>query len=153
LYGYVSDPTGWLDVFGLLKSRYSSPGENGFEVEVKNKTNKREGSRHEYTIGKVLEDVYGKDNVLNERTLYDRNGNEVKFGKKGKETGRRIDYIVFDNNGNPIRLIEVTSKTANKNTQNNKEQMIRSMGGTFIKNKDGQLVDISGIQTEIIRIK
>ncbi|WP_264080108.1 RHS repeat-associated core domain-containing protein [Treponema pedis] len=132
LYGYVFDSNIEIDPFGLGC------------VE-----NKREGLRREDTLRRILEDIYGKDRVLSERTLVDANGNKVTH--KGK--GRRVDFIVLDDNGNAIKSFEVTSKTADKTRQIRKENAIRSNGGTFIKDSNGNLVDVSNVPTQIIRIK
>ena len=136
LYGYVFDSNTEIDPLGLGC------------VE-----NKREGLRREDTLRRILEDIYGKDRVLAERTLVDANGNKVTAGKKGKQSGRRIDFIVLDDNGNAIKSFEVTSKTAQKGPQVAKENAIRSNGGTFIKDNNGNLVDVSNVPTQIIRIK
>ena len=55
--------------------------------------------------------------------------------------------------GNAIKSYEVTSKTANKVPQITKENTIRANGGTFVKDKNGNLVDISNVPTQIIRIR
>lgn len=132
LYEYVFDPNIQIDPLGLDCIK-----------------NKREGLRREDTLRRILEEIYGKDNVLSERTLVDINGN--KLTHKGK--GRRIDFIVLDNNGNAIKSYEVTSKTADKTRQMRKENAIRSKGGTFIKDRNGNLIDVSNVPTKIIRIK
>ncbi|WP_290121706.1 RHS repeat-associated core domain-containing protein [Treponema pedis] len=136
LYGYVFDSNIEIDPFGLGC------------VE-----NKREGLRREDTLRRILEDIYGKDRVLTERTLVDANGDKVTAGKKGKQSGRRIDFIVLDDNGNAIKSFEVTSKTAKKGPQVAKENTIRAKGGTFIKDNNGNLVDVSNVPTQIIRIR
>lgn len=132
LYGYVFDPNTQIDLWGLDCIQ-----------------NKRDGLRREDTLRRILEDIYGKDNVLSERTLVDSYGNKVTH--KGK--GRRIDFIVLDNNGKAIKSYEVTSKTADKTQQIRKENAIRSIGGTFIKDRSGNCIDVSNVPTTIIRIK
>ncbi|AYN04398.1 hypothetical protein [Flavobacterium sp. 140616W15] len=79
----------------------------------KKKTNKREDGRREDTFKRILQSIHGEDNVLSERMLLDSNGNKVTSGG----TGRRVDFIVTDNNGNAIKSYEVTSKTADKGAQ------------------------------------
>jgi YD repeat protein len=105
--------------------------------------------RREDTLRRILEDIHGKGRVLTERTLLDANGNKVTHNGKG----RRIDFIILDDKGNAIKSYEVTSKTANKVPQITKENTIRANGGTFIKDRNDNLVDISNIPTQIIRIR
>ena len=100
--------------------------------------------RREDTLRRILEDIHGKGRVLTERTLLDANGNKVTH----RGTGRRIDFIILDDKGNAIKSYEVTSKTSNKVPQITKEN-----GGTFIKDRNDNLVDISNIPTQIIRIR
>jgi RHS repeat-associated protein len=144
-YGYVPDPNAYVDIFGLTKT-YGK----GFVMTSKKKTNKREGGRREDTFGRILEEKHGKNNVLKERMLLDKNGNKVTSGG----TGRRVDYVVLDDNGKAIHSYEVTSKTADKGPQLRKETNIRNNGGTFVKDANGNLVDVSNTNTsKVIRIK
>ena len=73
--------------------------------------------------------------------------------QQGGGTERRIDFIILDDKGNAIKSYEVTSKTADKTRQSRKENAIRSSGGTFVKDKNGNLVDVSQVSTQIIRMK
>ena len=127
IYAYVEDSNCWVDIFGLACIK-----------------NKQEGLRREDTLRRILEEIHGKDRVLTERTLLDANGNKVTH----RGTGRRIDFIILDDKGNAIKSYEVTSKTSNKVPQITKEN-----GGTFVKDKNGNLVDISNVPTQIIRIR
>lgn len=63
----------------------------------KKKTNKTEGLRREDTMRRILEETYGKGHVLSERMLYNKKGIKETAGKSGKESGRRIEFIVLDN--------------------------------------------------------
>ena len=155
LYAYVEDPNTYIDPFGLAKICGDNTNNTGFVAYTKRKTNRREGTRREQTMKRVLEDIYGKDRVIPERLLYDKNGNKIT-GKDG--IGRRIDFIILDEKGQPMRSIEVTSKGANKKKQESKEIEIRDEGekngGTFIKNAEGDLVQLPrNLETEIIRMK
>jgi hypothetical protein len=50
-------------------------------------------------------------------------------------------------------MIEVTSNRANKENQINKENRIRDQGGTYIKDrKTGKMLDVSQIDTRILRL-
>ncbi len=99
-----------------------------------------------------LEAIFGKDNVLRERTLLDDARKKV-VGLDG--TGRRVDFVVLGDNGQAKYLVEVTSKTADKTAQEAKEIFIRANGGDFIKmpGRNGQLIDISNAQSRTIRLK
>ncbi|KAA5409831.1 RHS repeat domain-containing protein, partial [Bacteroides cellulosilyticus] len=144
LYGYVDDANICIDLFGLVKTY----GEN-FVAELKKKTNKREGLRRENTFRRILEEKYGKDRVLSERMLLDDKGNKRTYNG----SGRRVDFVVLDDDGNAIGVYEVTSKTANKKEQMTKEKIIRMQGITTIRDNQGNLVEISNLPTKIIRIK
>lgn len=95
--------------------------------------------------------MFGKDKVLRERTLLDKNRVKVK-GTDG--TGRRVDFVILGDDGKAKYLIEVTSKTANKTAQEAKETFIRANGGDFIKKpgRNGDLIDISNAESRTIRI-
>jgi RHS repeat-associated protein len=149
LYGYVSDTNTWIDVFGLECGKKN----NGFVMNPKKKTNKTEGLRREDTMKRILEDTYDKNRVLSERMLYNKKGVKVTAGKSGKESGRRIDFIVLDEKEKPMKSIEVTSKTAYEGAQEAKENIIRSKGSTYIKDSNGNFIDIANVKTQTIRIK
>ena len=54
--------------------------------------------------------------------------------------------------GKVVDSIEVTSKTADKTEQSAKEERIREAGGNYIRDNDGNLVEIpSYVQTHIER--
>lgn len=103
-----------------------------------------------------------KARILLEQTFPENQGYIIKSeiylrdsnGKKTIDlitgTGRRIDFAVVHDD--VIKLVEVTSKTAYKKTQQKKEQRIRENGGTFIK-VHGKLYDVSKIQTELLRME
>ena len=95
--------------------------------------------------------MFGKGKVLRERTLRNKKGEKV-VGKDG--TGRRVDFVVLDDKGKAKFSVEVTSKTADKTDQINKEGQIRNKGGTFVRNpNNGDLVDVSNTPTRIIRVE
>lgn len=54
--------------------------------------------------------------------------------------------------GKVVESIEVTSKTADKTEQTAKEERIRDNGGNYVKDKDGNLVEIpADVHTQIER--
>jgi hypothetical protein len=64
---------------------------------------------------------------------------------------RRIDFVVAKD-GKVVDSIEVTSKTVDKTDQMDKEQHIREAGGNYIKDSNGNLVEIPpDVQTRIER--
>lgn len=93
LYGYAPDTNSWLDFFGLNCTQKN----DGFIMIPKKKTNKTEGLRREDTMRRILEETYGKGHVLSKRMLYNKKGIKETAGKSGKESGRRIEFIVLDN--------------------------------------------------------
>lgn len=117
--------------------------------------NKLDGLARE---GKVFEDLiskFGENNVLSEQFLRDKAGNIIKDSVTGE--ARRIDFIVKKGE-KIIKSIEVTSKTAPKIQQIQKEMRIlekaRELGGAFIKDpRTGQLIEFTkDIVTEIVRL-
>mgnify|MGYP003583355784 CR=1 FL=1 len=60
-------------------------------------------------------------------------GERVRDNSAGGDgTGRNIDFVVKGKDGK-WRPVEVTSKTADKAAQLNKEKAIRNQGGTFVR--------------------
>ena len=115
--------------------------------------NKQDGTRREDEVENDLKNKYPESEgytILREVYLRDESGNIVKDPVTGE--ARRIDFVVVDKNGNPIDCIEVTSKTADKTVQSEKEQRIRDNGGNYVKLPDGSLTKIpDNIQTRIER--
>ena len=116
--------------------------------------NKLEGTAREE---KVLEDLVsknGKDNVIREALLRDKDGIPIKDPVTGE--ARKIDFIVTKGK-KIIESIEVTSETASKTAQMAKENRIleeaAKHGGAFIKDKSGELIEFTkDIITEIWRL-
>ncbi len=60
--------------------------------------------------------------------------------------------MLLQRTGKVVKSIEVTSKTASKEVQTAKENRIRESGGNYIKDSNGNLVEIpKNIKTEIWR--
>ena len=75
--------------------------------------------------------IFGKDNVLRERALRNAKGERVRDNSAGGDgTGRNIDFVVKGKDGK-WRPVEVTSKTADKAAQLNKEKAIRNGSSSF----------------------
>ena len=87
--------------------------------------------------------------VCRERELCDRNGNAVVDEQTGQK--RRIDIVVVKD-GKVVDMVEVTSKTAPKQEQLQKEYRIRSMGGNYIKDDNGNVCRIpNNVETRVDR--
>lgn len=85
--------------------------------------------------------------VIREVYLRDENGNIVKDPLT--EEARRIDFVVVKY-GKVVEMVEVTSKTAPKDVQTDKENRIRDNGGNYIKDENGNIVKIpNSVQTII----
>lgn len=114
--------------------------------------NREEGKAREVQVYDELKKQYPeKDGYYIEREVYlrDRDGNIVKDPVTGKT--RRIDFVVIKD-GKVADSIEVTSKTADKSKQIDKEDRIRQSGGNFIKDSNRNLVEIpSTVKTRIER--
>ena len=87
--------------------------------------------------------------IVSEVYLRDKDGNIVKDTVTGE--ARRVDFMVVKD-GKVIDSIEVTSKTADKSEQLAKEERIRDNGGNYIRDNNGNLVEIpSTVHTHIER--
>lgn len=114
--------------------------------------NKQEGCRRENEVKDELEKKYPESEgyqVLRERELCDKEGNPVIDEKTGQK--RRVDFVVVKD-GKAVDMIEVTSKTADKKKQSEKEERIRDNGGNYVKDSDGNLYRIpDNVKTRVER--
>lgn len=114
--------------------------------------NKIEGCRREGEVLDELKDLYPEEEgykIEQEVYLRDENGKVVRDAETGE--ARRVDFVVTKD-GKVVKSIEVTSKTASKEVQTAKENRIRESGGNYIKDSNGNLVEIpKNIKTEIWR--
>lgn len=114
--------------------------------------NKQDGLRREAEVEADLSELYPpEDGYTIEQEVYlrDKDGNIVKDPVTGE--ARRIDFVVIKD-GVVVDSIEVTSKTADKTEQSAKESRIREAGGSYIKDSNGNLVEIPAtVQTRIER--
>lgn len=116
------------------------------------KQNKEDGCRREKEVQKELNNKYPESKgyeILRERELCDKDGNPVV----DKETGtkRRIDFVVIKD-GKVVDMIEVTSKTAAKREQLAKEYRIRTAGGNYVKDSQGNIYRIpDNVETRVER--
>lgn len=117
--------------------------------------NKLEGTAREEKVLKKLLEKYDDSKVIREAFIRDANGLPIKDIKTGE--ARRIDFIITDGK-KVIESIEVTSPTADKILQIDKERRILEqawdMGGAFIKDpRTGELIEFTrDIVTEIRRL-
>lgn len=104
---------------------------------------KREGIAREEIVRDELCSAFGEKNVLREQYIRDCFGKIIKDPKTNE--GRRIDFIV--RKGDKVtHSIEVTSKFADKQAQNEKTARIlkeaKELGGAFIKDfSTGDLIE------------
>lgn len=114
--------------------------------------NKIDGLQREADVKVELEENYPPEDgfkIIPEVYLRDSKGNIVKDPVTGE--ARRVDFVVVKN-GQVIDSIEVTSKTADKTEQLAKENRIREAGGNYIRDGDGNLVEIpSSVSTRVER--
>ena len=114
--------------------------------------NKQDGLRREADVEEELKEKYPPEEgytIEKEVYLRDKDGNIVRDPITGE--ARRIDFVVIKD-GVVIDSIEVTSKTADKTEQSAKESRIREAGGNYIKDSNGNLVEIpDSVQTRIER--
>ena len=88
--------------------------------------------------------------VESECDLCDKEGNIVRDPETGEK--RRVDLVVIKD-GKVVRSIEVTSETAGKTKQLEKEERIRDAGGNYVKDRRTcEWVPYApGVKTEIWR--
>jgi hypothetical protein len=115
--------------------------------------NREAGANREELAHKELQKELPEDEgykIEREQYLRDKEGNIVKDPDTGQ--ARRIDFIVYKD-GEVVKNIEVTSDSASKVKQMQKEDNIRKAGGDFIKDRDtGQLIEIpKNIKTDVTR--
>ena len=128
---------------------YDRPIVNEVKEAIKNKM---DGLAREKKVAEELKSKYSPEKryqIVSEAYLRDKDGNIVKDTVTGE--ARRVDFIVVKN-GKVVDSIEVTSKTANKTEQSAKEERIRDNGGNYIRDNNGNLVEIpSTVHTHIER--
>lgn len=124
------------------------------EIKEKNESikNKQEGLERERKVEEELKSQYPERKgyeILSEVYLRDENGSLVRDPLTGET--RRIDFVAIKN-GKAVDSIEVTSITADKTEQSAKEERIRANGGNYIRDNNGNLIEIlSDIYTRIER--
>ena len=142
-------------LFGLPIDNFCSDKSEADAVDNKENApiqNKIDGLAREKEVGDELKEKYPESQgytIVSEAYLRDKDGNIVKDPETGQ--ARRIDFVVVKD-GKVIDSIEVTSKTADKTSQTAKEERIRDAGGNYIKDDNGNLVQIpSHVHTRIER--
>lgn len=114
--------------------------------------NKLDGLQREHDVEEELERQYLLEkgySVISEAYLRNENGTIVKDTVTGE--ARRIDFVVAKDE-KVVDSIEVTSKTADKTAQTAKEVRIREAGGNYIRDYEGNLIEIpSEVHTRIER--
>jgi RHS repeat-associated protein len=134
LYGYVEDPNYWTDVFGLAKI-----------------PNKVSGDAREAQTLKDLQQQYPDANIVKERYLRDSDGKSIKDPLTGER--RRVDLAVIQD-GKVIDLVEVTSPTADKRSQFEKERRIRNTGDVYIRDPETKkLYNVTDMPTRRVNCK
>lgn len=130
-------------------NKYDKPIVNEVKEAIKNKM---DGLAREKEVAEELKSKYPPEKgyqIVSEAYLRDKDGNIVKDTVTGE--ARRVDFIVVKN-GKVVDSIEVTSKKANKTEQSAKEERIRDNGGNYIRDNNGNLVEIpSTVHTRIER--
>ena len=114
--------------------------------------NKIDGMAREKEVEEELKEKYPESEgyeILSEVYLRDKDGNIVRDPETGE--ARRIDFVVVKD-GKVVDSVEVTSKTADKTEQSSKEARIREAGGNYVRDDNGNLVEIpANVTTRIER--
>ena len=133
--------------FNLEKSAGSDVNESKEPIQ-----NKKDGLERERTVAEELKKMYPEEEgyeIIQEAYLRDKDGNIVKDPVTGE--ARRVDFVVVKD-GKVVDSIEVTSQTADKTKQSEKEDRIRDAGGNYVRDKDGNLIEIPAtVKTKIER--
>ncbi|WP_241496039.1 RHS repeat-associated core domain-containing protein [Pseudomonas putida] len=125
LYTYAFNPIQWLDPLGLARTR-----------------NPIEGDRRHRTVNEKLTSAHPNATIQCECYLRDSAGNSV-YDTDVTNTRRRIDTVVIEDG--KAHTYEITSLTADKRSQSQKERRIIENGGTYIRDrKTKNLVPITG---------
>lgn len=130
-------------------TNYDSPIVKEVKEAIKNKL---DGLAREQEVAQELEKQYPPERgnqIISEVYLRNKDGNIVKDSVTGQ--ARRIDFVVVKD-GKVVDSIEVTSKTADKTGQCAKENRIRDAGGNYIRDNNGNLVQVpTTVHTRIER--
>lgn len=114
--------------------------------------NKIDGLKREKEVFEELKKKYRSEDgftIIPEAYLRDKEGKIVRDPQTGE--ARRVDFVVVKD-GSVVDSIEVTSKTADKTFQFDKEDRIRESGGNYIRDNNGNLaVFPSSVKTKIER--
>ncbi len=111
--------------------------------------NSEDGSDRERRVQEKLERFFANASVQRERLLRTADGKKAIDPITGE--GRRIDHVVIEN-GKVRYMVETTSKTASKGSQQFKEDRIRANGGVYIRDKSTRkLIDVSAVITRLFR--
>ena len=114
--------------------------------------NKIDGCRREYEVDTELRQNYPEHEgyqVVKEAYLRDKDGSLVIDDITGEK--RRVDFMIIKD-GVVVDSIEVTSETASKEEQLEKEERIREKGGNYIRDSEGNLTMIPNeIKTRVER--
>lgn len=144
------------DDSGFRSDSAKLPDDSGNEFRNKpfelGKQNKLAGRSRELEVEQELKEKYPEGagySVVSEAFLRNESGDFVK--DPVTEEARRIDFVVIKD-GKVVDSVEVTSKTANKTAQTEKEVRIREKGGNYVRDENGVLVEIpSDVHTRIER--
>ena len=92
-----------------------------------------------------LKQQYPDATIVKERYLRDSSGKSIKDPLT--DSRRRVDFAVIQD-GKVVDMIEVTSPTADKTMQVNKEARIRATGDVYIRDpKTKKLYNVTNVQT------
>ncbi|WP_278929175.1 RHS repeat-associated core domain-containing protein, partial [Pseudomonas qingdaonensis] len=132
LFVYAPNPIDWIDPWGLAR--------------IKNAV---EGDRRHQEFNAEMRIKHPNATIQSECYLRDSNGRSVKDPETGER--RRVDTAIIE--GGAATTHEVTSMSADKRDQIDKERRIREAGGVFVKDRStGELVPVLGISTVERRI-
>ncbi len=131
LYEYVPNPIDWVDPWGLAR--------------IKNAV---EGDRRHKEFNAELLQSNPDANIQSE--CYLRGADKRSVTDTDTKERRRLDTVVIENG--QATAYEVTSMTADKQAQIEKEARIRAKGGTFVKDRTtGDLVPVVGVSKVVRR--
>ncbi|WP_409279593.1 RHS repeat domain-containing protein, partial [Pseudomonas defluvii] len=131
LYVYAPNPVFWIDPLGLARIK-----------------NAIEGERRHQLLNEQLRAKHPEATIQCECYLRDANGKSVKDPDTGER--RRVDTAVIESG--QAKTYEVTSMTANKDSQIAKETRVIDAGGTHVRDRGtNNLIPVVGV-SEVLRM-
>ncbi|HDR1023040.1 TPA: hypothetical protein QB352_002358, partial [Pasteurella multocida] len=94
-YGYVFDPTGWVDPLGLQSCKVP----NTDEKKVPNPNGKKGGEKHQAKVQEIKDDIVSRGMTAESEYRY--------VTPEGHKSSRYADVVALDSSGNVVEVYQV----------------------------------------------